>query len=268
MSSGRLQAGRVVGSGGAADLAVEALAAGWPGRPVLSGVSFTAAAGSVTALLGINGAGKSTLLRALAGVLPAVAGRILVGGEALAGLAPRERARRVAWVPQRSLPAGGNSARNVVAMGRFAHQGLLARLSTADAAAIAGALAAVDALALAERPFRTLSAGEQQRVLLARALATGAPVLLLDEPTAALDLGHALDLLALLRRLAGEGRCVIAALHDLEQARTTADRALLLHDGGIAAAGAVPAVLAAPAFAAGFGVAPVAGAACGWRRLP
>ncbi len=205
-------------------------------REVLRGVDLDARAGEVTSVLGPNGAGKSTLLRALAGLLPCE-GEIEVGGAALLGLSPRARAQTIAYVPQRTQLQSALPVAAVVAQGRYAHTGGLGRPGGADRRAIASALARTGLEALADRAFDRLSTGEQRRVLLARALATGAPTLLLDEPTEALDVGHSLALHALLRSLAEDGRTVVAVLHGLDDARRHTDRAILLQDGAVVAAG-------------------------------
>ena len=224
---------------GAEGLVVEALDVALEGRAVLSGVGFTAPRGQVTALVGPNGAGKTTVLRALLDRVPAV-GRATLDGVDLRALPPATRARTVAWVPQRSALAADLTAEEVVAQGRFAHgEGL----ATATGDTVTRALAEVDALHLRGRRFPTLSGGEAQRVLLARALATGAGCLLLDEPTSALDLGAALDTLGRLRALAREGRVVVAVLHGLHDALRFADRAVVLAGGTVRAAGPVSEVL-------------------------
>ncbi len=233
---------------------------------VLQEVSFQAAAGQVTALVGPNGAGKSTLLKAVLGLLPAQ-GRIAFAGQDLGAMHAQARARLVAYVPQRSQLAAALPVRAAVAAARFSHHGWLGTPSATDRAAVDDALVAVDAVALAERTFSTLSAGEQQRVLVARALATGAPCVLMDEPTASLDVGHALTLLELTRRLASAGRCIVIVLHHLDDARRSADRIALLHRGRILAEGAPDAVLVEPILAEAFRVAPVQGGALGFRLL-
>ena len=234
--------------------------------PVVDDVSFTAAVGQVTALVGPNGAGKSTVIKAMLGLVPKVQGAITWEKQELTGLDPRRRARLVAYVPQHSRLVAGMSVVNVVAMGRYAHQGGLARLSATDREAVDLALGQVDARHLIGRRFDELSCGESHCVLLARALATGARLILLDEPTASLDIGHALAVLDLLRRLAAEGRAVLAVLHHLEEVRHAADRAVLLHRGRILVSGGVDAVLAPEPLMQAFGVMPVPGGALGFRR--
>jgi iron complex transport system ATP-binding protein len=233
---------------------------------VLADISFSAAAGQVTALVGPNGAGKSTLLKAVLGLLPAQ-GRLAFAGQDLNALDAQARARLVAYVPQRSQLAAALPVRAAVAAARFAHHGWLGAAGAGDQAAVEDALAAVDAGHLATRTFSTLSAGEQQRVLVARALATGAPCILMDEPTASLDVGHALALLDLTRRLASAGRCIVIVLHHLDDARRAADRIALMHRGRILAAGAPDAVLVESNLAEAFRVAPVPGGALGFRLL-
>jgi iron complex transport system ATP-binding protein len=234
--------------------------------PVVDGVSFTAAAGAVTVLVGPNGAGKSSVLKALLGLLPGE-GTMRWLGRDLAGLPAAERARLLAYVPQRSQLAAALPVRTVVAAARYAHHGWLAGGGSQDQAAVEAALAAVDAIHLAGRAFNALSAGEQQRVLVARALAGEAPCILMDEPTAALDVGHALVLYALARRLAAEGRCVVMVLHHLDDARRVADHLVLLHHGRVLAAGDAATVLTDAPLAEAFRVAPQSNAAMGFRLL-
>jgi iron complex transport system ATP-binding protein len=204
------------------------------GRTLVEDVSLVAALGSVTAILGPNGAGKSTLLKALAGLVPH-SGEIAVCGRSMRGLRAEERARTMAYVPQRSELVAPLTVREVVGHARYAH-GPRHGLRTADRDAVARALDRTDASVFADRSFATLSHGERQRVLVARALATGARVLLLDEPTSALDIGHALRLGELLRALRGEGYCVLLALHGLQEALDWTDDALLLDRGRLVVA--------------------------------
>ncbi len=232
---------------------------------VVEGFDLTVAAGEIVALVGPNGAGKSTVLRALLGLLP-YHGSVTIDGLDVQTLDARQRAKRVGYVPQRSQLAAAMDVRNVVALGRFAHHGLFTRLSDTDGAAVDAALVQTDAKHLADRLFTQLSVGEQQRVLLARAVCSGARIVLLDEPTAALDVGHTLALLALLRDLAAHGHALVVVLHDLDQVATVADRVLLLHQGRTVASGPVGEVLTATHLLPVFGVEPVAGGAWGFRR--
>jgi iron complex transport system ATP-binding protein len=183
-------------------------------------------------ILGPNGAGKTTLLKAIMGLVPH-RGAVLQAGQPLSALSSKERARCVAYVPQRSLLNAPLTVSSVVAQGRYCHGSDLTALTRADRQAIEQALQATDMTALAERPFTELSGGEQRRVLLARALATEAPVILLDEPNASLDLSHALRLFHHMKQLAANGRTLVVVLHDLNDALSWCDCALLLSEGRV-----------------------------------
>jgi iron complex transport system ATP-binding protein len=233
-------------------------------RRAVTGVSFEADFCTITAVLGPNGAGKTTLLRALAGIVPH-AGRVELCGGPIESLDPRERSKRLAFVPQRSQLASRLPVYTVVSHGRFAHRGGLSRLLPADRQAIDTAMMRADVAHLAAREFPELSHGEQRRVLLARALATEARVLLLDEPTASLDIPHALSLFATLRGLAEDGRCVVVVVHQLDDALRFTDRALLLHDGRQVAFGRSPEVITADNVERVYGVQLIAGGALGFR---
>jgi iron complex transport system ATP-binding protein len=246
------------------DLATVALRVVRNGRPVVDGIDFTAKGGRVLGMIGPNGAGKSSLLKAAAGILP-YEGEIRIGGISARKMDRAERARRVAYVPQQSELRSALSVRDVVAQGRYAHQMGSVRPSRADEEETARALALADVEELAARSFTTLSQGEKQRVLIARALATGARVLLLDEPTSALDVGHALRLYRLLRALAREGYCVVAVLHPLEQALEWTDEALLLDRGRAVAFGASREVIVAGPIERVYGVRLVPAGALGFR---
>jgi iron complex transport system ATP-binding protein len=213
--------------------------------------------------VGPNGAGKSTLLKVLAGLLP-YRGQVRLSGADALTLDRRERARKVAYVPQHSALEAALPVRAVVAQGRFSHGDLWGR-SGADEVEIDRALALTGATHLGDRTFHKLSYGERRLVLLARALATGAKLLLLDEPTAALDVRHALDLLSVLRRLAGDGACVVVVLHQLQEAVSHCDRALLLAEGRAVAEGPVAEVIAAGPVRQVYGVDLVPAAHFGYR---
>ena len=207
------------------------------GARILSGIDLDVSPGEFVALVGPNGAGKSTLLRALAGLLPA-GGTAELDGRAVGAWTAAERARRLALVRQATDLVAAFTVRDVVELGRAPHVGWLARPGAADRAAIDAALGAMGLADLAGRLAPTLSGGEQQRTLLAQALAQDPAVLLLDEPTAHLDVRHRLDLLARVRRQARAGRAVVAALHDLDLAARFADRMLVLSHGRLVADGA------------------------------
>ena len=213
------------------------------GVRILDGVSIDVADGEWLSIVGPNGAGKSTLLRAITGLLPA-GGAVELGGRPLAALSRRERARHVALVPQVPVIPPGMVVTDYVLLGRTPHMPPLGRESGQDLAAVAEALEELDLLGFADRPLETLSGGERQRVLIARALAQASPVLLLDEPTAALDVGHQQDVLELVDRLRrANGLTVISTMHDLTLAGQYADRLVLLDRGRVVVAGCADEVL-------------------------
>ncbi|MGE3173354.1 MAG: ABC transporter ATP-binding protein [Planctomycetota bacterium] len=223
-------------------------------RTVLDGVDVRLRPGELVLLCGRNGAGKSTLLRVLLGAQRPSAGNVELHGRALDAWAPRERARALAFVPQAADCPFEFTGRELVAMGRHPHRERLAAATAADRDAVEAALTAVDAAPFADRPVTTLSGGELRRIVVARALATAAPLLLLDEPLTNLDLEHALQLIALLRRLAAQGRGLLVASHDLNLLAPAADRVVLLHEGRVHGDGPPEQVLAAANLATVFGV--------------
>jgi iron complex transport system ATP-binding protein len=184
-----------------------------------------------TAIVGPNGAGKSTLLRVLAGLLAPDAGRVQLDGDALATMPARQRGQRLAWLAQLGDVGGELTVQETVALGRLPQLGLLGVAGPADHAAIARAMAATECSAWQHRLLGDLSGGERQRVLLARVLATEAPVLLLDEPTTHLDPPHQVAMARLARRLAAS-HTVVTVLHDLPLA-LHADRVLVLQQGHV-----------------------------------
>jgi iron complex transport system ATP-binding protein len=195
---------------------------------VLEGIDVSLRAGRLTALVGPNGAGKSTLLRLLCGLLRPTQGRVLLNHLPLDKIAPRQRARMLAFLPQEVQPAFSLTAFEVVCLGRYPHTGGLGSLGAQDLAVARRSLAETETEHLATRDFGTLSGGERRRVLLAGALAQEPALLLLDEPTAGLDLHHESGVFVLLRRLADQGVGIGVVTHDLNRAARYCDTLLLL----------------------------------------
>ncbi|MBM3696041.1 MAG: ABC transporter ATP-binding protein [Actinobacteria bacterium] len=215
------------------------------GRVAVAGVDCSVEGGEWVALVGPNGAGKTSLLRALAGTV-AASGMVAVGGRSRREMPRRRWARLVAVVAQHPLLPAGMTVAEYVLLGRTPHLGYLAAEGANDVAAALAALERLDAGALAARHLGSLSGGERQRVVLARALAQEPEVLLLDEPTASLDVGHQQQVLDLVESLRRErGMAVVSALHDLTLAAQYADRLLFL-DGGRVAADGPPATVLTP----------------------
>jgi iron complex transport system ATP-binding protein len=207
------------------------------GRDVLSALEFTCEPGQHTVVLGPNGAGKTTLLRAIVGLIP-FAGRIHINQQSLEQMAERERARRIAYVPQRSALVAGLSVLDVVMQGRFAHRSEWGAPQRRDREVVEHAMHMMDITELAQRAFSRLSGGEQRRVLLGRALATEAPVILLDEPSSFLDIAHSLELFQHLAQLRERGHTLVSVLHDLREAERCGDQALVLDRGALQYVGA------------------------------
>ncbi len=222
-------------------------------KTVLSHIALHAASGEITALIGPNGAGKSSVINAVLGLLPVSSGLIRLHGVDVLKMDRMQRARSFGYVPQRTQLIAPLPVMQVVAMGRYANGGSWFGPVTQNAS-IKDALELVDAGHLAKRVFNELSAGEAQRVLVARALTGGARTLLLDEPTASLDMGHALELLKLLQRLARNGHTIIIALHQLDDVQRIADHAILLHNGIILCDGSPASVLGSSHLTTAFGV--------------
>lgn len=219
-------------------LDVRDLSVAYGERVALRGVSLSLAPGRLLGLVGPNGSGKTTLVRAVSGVVPPRAGAVWLNGEDALRMSPREVALRVAVVPQNPQLPPAFTALELVLMGRTPYLRLLQTESEADASAARRAMLATDTWELAGRRLGELSGGERQRLLVARALAQETPVLLLDEPTAHLDVGHQAATLGLMRRLCrSEGKAVLAAVHDLTLAAQFCDRLVMLHCGEVAAEG-------------------------------
>ncbi len=204
---------------------------------LLSGATLSLGSGELVAILGPNGAGKTTLLRALLGLTPMVSGKSVVDGENIADLSPMQRARRISYLPQQRPLAWPNSVRDVVSLGRFAHGAALGRLGNVDAHAVDDAIEACNLVALANRRTDNLSGGELARVHFARALAAQTPLLVADEPVAALDPRHQLSISDLIRRYVDGGGGALVVLHEVSLAARFADRLLWMRDGRIVADG-------------------------------
>jgi ABC-type cobalamin/Fe3+-siderophores transport system ATPase subunit len=219
-------------------LAVEGLSAAYGDKEVLRDIHFQMPPGTILALIGPNGAGKSSLIRTLSGVLPLRSGRVCVNGQNLAECSILERAQMLAVVPQaRNLPPAF-SAWEMVALGRTPHLNWLGQISPQDEAVVRQAMLRTHTLELESRPVGELSGGEQQRLMLARALAQAAPVLLLDEPTTHLDLKYQFSLLDQVRGLVRQDNLtVVVALHDLNLVMRYADQVALLVAGKMRAFG-------------------------------
>lgn len=220
-------------------LSTRGLSVGYPGagRPVAAGLDLELRPGDLVCLLGPNGAGKSTLLRTLAGLQPALAGDILWQGDGRPAR-PAEWARRAAIVLTERVSGGNLSVYDLASLGRHPHTGWTGRLASSDREAVARALRAAGAWELRDRPFDEISDGEKQKAMLARALAQDSALLLLDEPTAFLDLPRRVEAMRMLRRISREsGRAVLLSTHDLELALRAADRLWLLSPGGALRAG-------------------------------
>jgi iron complex transport system ATP-binding protein len=213
------------------------------GREVLRGVDLTVAAGEVVGLVGPNGAGKTTLLRVASRVLAPQSGRASWDGRPLSDYSRRDLSRAIAVVPQDTAIPFPFRAGELVVMGRVPHQSLVGFDRAEDVAHAHAALARVGIDHLADRSVFELSGGERQLVAFARALTQDARLLLLDEPTAFLDLRHRVDVLSVVRALASQGRAALVVSHDLNLAARSCDRLAVLHDGRIVASGAPEEVL-------------------------
>ncbi len=222
----------------------ERVTVGYNGHPVVQELSLAAGEGEMLGLIGPNGAGKTTVLRTLAGLLSPWAGAVHVDGRDVRQVAAATRARSIGFVPQNETQAWPLAVEDIVALGRAPHRGWLLPLSPEDWAVVERALALTNLTALRKRPIDKLSGGERQRVVIARALAQEPRVLLLDEPTANLDIHHQIQLLDLVKRLVrGGALTAIIAIHDLALAARYCDRLILLHEGRGFAAGPPEAVL-------------------------
>lgn len=217
----------------------------YPGAtsPALDGVNFRLNPGELVAVGGPNGSGKTSLLRALLGLVPLAAGEVTLDDQPLACWSRRALASAISALPQREEPAFPLTVHEAVLLGRWAHLGPIAPVRAEDELVIAQAMARCDITGLEHRGIDTLSGGEWQRVRVARALAASPRLLLLDEPTAALDVGHEMALFELLRGLVAEGLGVLVITHQLNLAARYADRLVLLAHGRVVAEGSASEVI-------------------------
>ncbi len=207
------------------------------GKAIVRDASLSVNGGELVGLIGPNGAGKSTLLKAMLGIRPRDGGAVTVDGQDFLALPSRERARRVAFLPQERHVEWRLPGRDVVMLGRYPHHSGFGGYSAEDDAAVDRAIASVDGHALMDKPVTVLSGGERTLVLLARALAVESPVLLTDEPIAALDPYHQLHVMEILQGLARKGSGVLAVIHDLSLAARFMDRLVLMNAGQVVADG-------------------------------
>ncbi len=239
----------------AAPLQARGAAVGYGGEPIVRGLDLSVEPGRITALVGPNGCGKSTVLRALARLLPATEGTILLDGADIAALPTREVARRLGILPQEPVAPHGITVSELIWRGRHPHRRIGQRPTHADEVAIAEALVRTGTATLAHRPVESLSGGQRQRVWIAMALAQQTGVLLLDEPTSYLDVAHQLEVLDLLVDLRDAGTTVLMVLHDLGQAARYADTIVAMRDGRVVTSGPVREVVTTELLLDVFGVA-------------
>ncbi|BDV42193.1 iron(III) ABC transporter ATP-binding protein [Geotalea uraniireducens] len=225
-------------------------------QPVIERLNLACGDGGVLALLGPNGSGKTTLLKLLLGILEPSSGRVRLDGRDLRRIPARERARRLAYVPQVHREAFGYRVFDVVLMGRMPHSGFLGRYGVTDRRLAGEALERLGIGHLAERPYTEVSGGERQLALIARALAQGARTLVLDEPTNGLDYGNQQRLLDRLARLRRDGYSCIFTTHHPDHARRVADRVVMLRRGEIVRDGAPGEIVTAAGVAALYGLEP------------
>ncbi|MBI3818064.1 MAG: ABC transporter ATP-binding protein [Planctomycetes bacterium] len=223
-------------------------------RAIVDRVSLQFTAGACTAIIGPNGSGKTTLLRMLTGVRRPSSGRVELEGKNIQQYSRPEIACRIAYMPQNTWSDFDINVADAVAMGRFPHLGAWRSMTAADRDAVHAAMEQTGVAGLARRSIPTLSAGERQRVFLARSLAQGSPILIFDEPTSALDIGHQIELMDIIQKLRSEGKTILAAIHDLRLAWEHFPRAILLNSGRVTADGETHEVIGGEAARAAFGV--------------
>ncbi|WP_433325900.1 ABC transporter ATP-binding protein [Spirillospora sp. CA-294931] len=228
-----------------ARLTAEDLTLAYGRRTITEGLDVVVPDGSFTVIAGPNACGKSTLLRALARILEPAGGTVLLDGERIGSWPARKLARTLGLLPQSPIAPEGIAVADLVARGRYPHQGLLRQWSKEDERVVQESMEATGVADLAARPVDELSGGQRQRVWIAMALAQRTPLLLLDEPTTFLDLAHQIEILDLCARLHEEGRTIVAVLHDLNHAARYATHLIAMRDGRIVAEGDPSAVVTA-----------------------
>ncbi|EIJ43926.1 ABC-type cobalamin/Fe3+-siderophore transport system, ATPase component [Beggiatoa alba B18LD] len=212
-------------------------------KTLLQHITLYLSSGQLVALLGLNGAGKTTLLKLLAGLYPPTTGHVYLNSTELRRIPRQQLATQISYVPQQTHFEFALTVWDIVMMGRNPHLGRFQAETTQDRDSVTQALYRTDTQHLAQRWFHELSGGEKQRVIIARSLATQANILLLDEPTASLDIAHALSILQLCRQLADEGHLMLLSLHDINAALRYADQVILLNAGQLQAMGTPQTVL-------------------------
>ncbi|MCW6011093.1 ABC transporter ATP-binding protein [Micromonospora sp. CPCC 205371] len=247
-------------------LRAEGLTLGYDDKNIVSNLDVTVLDGKVTAIVGANACGKSTLLRGLARLLAPRGGAVYLDGKSLTDLSTLDVAKVLGLLPQTPIAPDGITVADLVARGRYPHQGWFRRWTERDHTAVASALEATGTADLVDRPIRELSGGQRQRVWVAMALAQDTDLLLLDEPTTYLDINHQVELLRLLRKLNTEaGKTIVIVMHDLNLACRFCDHVIAMCDGSIVAEGAPTEVVTAELVEKVFGLAcmvvpdPVAG---------
>jgi iron complex transport system ATP-binding protein len=235
-------------------LAIDNLSVDLGRRRVVDGVSARFHRGEIVGIIGPNGAGKSTLVRAMLGLVPASGGSVQLDGTDISRLSPRDMAKKLAYLPQGQTLHWPLAVERLVALGRLPHLAPLSRIGPEDRAAVAEAMARADVGHLSGRIATELSGGERARVMLARALAVEAAGLVVDEPLAALDPGHQIDVMELLIREARGGALIVVVLHDLSMAARYCDRLMLMDTGRIVAEGSPAEVLTAERLRAVYGI--------------